>query len=447
MVSTLGTNTLYAQETDEPATDDLGDVSDAFQEYFFEALKQKGIENYELALEALKKAFNAAQDNPKNIAVLDFESGKNLIQLKRYDEAETALLAALKITGERRDVLEVIYDLYYQQKDYASAIPWVEKLMKGDDDYKEDLSNLYYQTKQYTRALELLDELDQSWGESVYRDSLRRQIYKLTGNTEGAIDNLESKIDKNPRNEQDYLNLIYLYSEEGNTEKAFELALKLQEQIPNSEKVHIALYKFYLEESNLSKALESIEIVLKSNTIEKDGKFKVLSDYINYVANHPEEEGTLEKLVPLIESGDDGKIFEKIGLYFISKNKPDLALQFYEKGTVLDPDNYSLLKNTLLLQIDTKKWEAAAMLSEERLTIFPAQPLLYLLNGVANNELQKAEKALSSLEMGVDFLLDDLKMELDFYLQMAKSYQMLGKQGKVEEYQNKAAKIQTSNRP
>jgi hypothetical protein len=35
---------LIAQEIEGP-TDDLGDVSDAFQENFFESLKQKGIEN------------------------------------------------------------------------------------------------------------------------------------------------------------------------------------------------------------------------------------------------------------------------------------------------------------------------------------------------------------------------------------------------------------------
>ena len=45
---------MYAQ--DKPPTDDLGNVSDDFQENFFEALKQKGIENYELALNALDKA-------------------------------------------------------------------------------------------------------------------------------------------------------------------------------------------------------------------------------------------------------------------------------------------------------------------------------------------------------------------------------------------------------
>jgi len=41
---------------DNPLTDDLGSVSDSFQDNFFEALKQKGIENYELALNALEKA-------------------------------------------------------------------------------------------------------------------------------------------------------------------------------------------------------------------------------------------------------------------------------------------------------------------------------------------------------------------------------------------------------
>ena len=54
---------LIAQEIQGP-TDDLGNVSDAFQENFFEALKQKGIENYELALEALKKAEEAAKEDP-----------------------------------------------------------------------------------------------------------------------------------------------------------------------------------------------------------------------------------------------------------------------------------------------------------------------------------------------------------------------------------------------
>ena len=82
----LFTKISLAQDDDKP-TDDLGFVSDSFQDYFFEALKQKGIENYELALKALKKAERAAKKNPANEAVVFYEMGKNLAKLKRYEEA------------------------------------------------------------------------------------------------------------------------------------------------------------------------------------------------------------------------------------------------------------------------------------------------------------------------------------------------------------------------
>src|SRR5210317_30428 len=77
-----------SSQKEEEATDDLGNVSDTFQEHFFEALKQKGIENYELAIKALKKAERATKDDPENIAAVHFEMGKNYVKLKEYDLAE-----------------------------------------------------------------------------------------------------------------------------------------------------------------------------------------------------------------------------------------------------------------------------------------------------------------------------------------------------------------------
>ena len=165
---------LFSQEIDTAPTDDLGNVSDAFQEHFFEALKQKGIENYELALEALQKAERAAKKDPIQEAVVHFEMGKNLKLLKRYTYAEEQFKSVIATTGERIDVLEALYDLYYLQRNYTSAIPLVQKLALKDEDYKEDLANLYHRTKQYDKALEVLDELDESWGESLYRKSKKR---------------------------------------------------------------------------------------------------------------------------------------------------------------------------------------------------------------------------------------------------------------------------------
>lgn len=437
-----------AQQTEPPQeqpTDDLGNVTDAFQENFFEALKQKGIENYELALDALRKAENAAKDDVKLQAVVAFEKAKNLTQLKQFDEAEANFKTVLKTEPQRLDVLEALYDVYYQKSDYDAAIPLVQQLIKFDEDYKEDLANLYSRTRQFDKAIEVLDDLDDTWGESDYRNALRAQIYKQTGNTEGQIENLETRIDKNPKKEQDYLNLIYLYSEEGNIEKAFATAKDLLKNQPSSKKVHLALYKFYLEENQPEDAMKSMKIVFSASEIEQDSKYKVLSDFINFVEKNPQYESQLDPIVANFSTTNSGKIYEQLGGYYNSKGEKETALSFYEKGIAGDEDNFSLLKNTLLLQIDLQKYEAAQKLSTEALDVFPAQPLLYLINGVTQNNLKNPDKAIESLETGLDYLFDNPTMLQDFYKQLQQAHSLKGDTKKAAEYGKKASEIKLTN--
>lgn len=445
---------IYAQEinpspskdnndTVENPMDELGNVSDAFQENFFEGLKQKAIENYELALSALNKAEKAA-NTEENKAVVYFEMGKNHVFLKEYDLAEINFNKVLKSQGDKLDVLEQFYDLYYQQKEYEKSIPLVKKLVEFDEDYKEDLANLYTLTKKYDEALKQLDDLDETWGESDIRNALRAQIYRATGNTEGAIVNLEGKIDKNPKSEREYLNLIYLYSEQGNTEKAFETAKNLLKNNPKSEIVHLALYKFYLDDGNATEAINSMKTVFASEDIDKETKYKVLADFIQFVNSNPDYEAELTRVVEQF-SVENGRVYEKIGDYYAAKNRKEDALKAYEKGIVINPDNFNLLKNTILLQIDFQKYEAAAKLSSEGLEIFPAQPLLYLLNGVANNGLNLSDNAIESLEMGLDFLMEDPKMERDFYNQLSLAYSQKGDAKKAKTYSDKAANLKMPN--
>ena len=435
---------LIAQEIEGP-TDDLGDVSDAFQESFFEALKQKGIENYELALEVLAKAEKAAKEDPEAKAVVYFEMAKNQSKLKRYEEAEANFNKVLQARGDQLDVLEALYDLYYQQKNYEAAIPLVIKLIEIDSDYKEDLANLYSRTKQFDKSLKVLDELDELWGESDYRDALRARIYRQTRNTSGQIEELEDKIDANPKKEKDYLNLIYLYSEEGNNQKAFETAMQLLKNNPKSELVHLALYKFYLTDGKIDEALGSMKTVFASQEIDRTAKYKVLGDFIQFVNENPNYEKELTSIVNLFAKKNNGQVFEKLGDYYLSKGQKEEALVLYEKGIALDDDNYSLLKNTLLLQIDFKKYEAASILSKAALEIFPAQALIYLLNGVANNGLQQADLAIETLEMGIDYLLDDKKMEHDFYEQLAIAYTIKGETQKANLFAKKALDLKDPN--
>ena len=171
----------------------------------------------------------------------------------------------------------------------------------------------------------------------------------------------------------------------------------------------------------------------------------MLGDFLQFVDTNPQYENELNKMVTVFSEENNGQVFQKLGDYYLSKNNKETALKFYEKGIAGDADNFSLLKNTILLQLDFNKNEEAKTLSEDSLEIFPAQPLLYLLNGIANNNLQDFKAATAILEAGVDYLIDDTQMEKDFYEQLSTGYAGQGNVKKASNYAKKAAGIQISN--
>lgn len=207
----------------------------------------------------------------------------------------------------------------------------------------------------------------------------------------------------------------------------------------------MALYKFYLEEGNHQKAIKSIKIVFNSQEIENKSKNSVLEDFLNFTDKHPEIEFDLKEIVSSFKEQSNSQTYMLLGDYFLSKDEKEEALVYYLIGIEKNSQNFGLLKNTLLLQIETKKYKEASELSLEGLNIFPAQPLLYLINGVANNNLKQAEQAIESLETGLDYLLDDLKMEYDFYQQLTLSYTLKGDSKKAKMYTKRASELNLSN--
>lgn len=421
--------------------DDLGNVTDEFQEQFFEALKQKAIENYEKAITALEHCKDLEPDN----AVVYFELGKNYVALEEYEKALEQFSRARELAPEKENILLEIYYTHRENGDFDKAIASVKELLEFSDKYREDLANLYMLNEEYEAALEVIDELDEEQGVNSYRATMRRQIYARTGNTEAQIGNLEEGISKDPENEQNYLNLIYIYSDQGNEEEAFKIAQELLETNPGSSLVHLALYKFYLDREEPDAAVNSMKIVFESEEIDPESKFKVLNDFLIFVSENPEfEEDLVEVSKTLTEWEDAPQLFEQLGNFYLKNEKAEEALRFFENGLEQDPDNFELTKNTLLLQIETKQYEKARKLSSGALEIFPAQPFFYLLQGVALNNLEIYDEAEEILTFGLDFLIDDPRMELDFYNQLAVAYQGLedeenaaGFRQKAEELKNK----------
>lgn len=436
-------NLLLAQvDFNKRPDDDLGNNEDEFQELFFEGIKQKGIENYQKSIDALLKAKSV--DDSKTIVY--YELGKNYNALKNFGAAEEVLKEAVSREPSNEWYLDELYQVYINQDDIGRAVKTVKQLVQYHPDYKQDLVALYIRAKEFKDALKLLDELDAEFGINPDRDYLRNQVYTLTGNDKERIENLVERLEKNPDIENNYLTLIYRYSELGEKDKAFNVAKQLLQRKPNSQIVHLALYKFYLDDGETDKAINSMKIVLKSSDINPDAKTKVLSDFVKFVEDNPEYESDLmEATAEVDEGGGDSKTAKELAQYYLKANEKEKALEYFLQALNEEPDDFAVLKDVLLLQLDVKQYEEARQRSESALELYPAQPILYLINGVANNGLQKPKEAIEMLETGLDYLIDNPKMEMDFYKQLSVSYKAVGNNGKALMYAKKAEEIQKSN--
>ena len=428
----------YAQiDFNKKPDDDLGEIKDEFQVYFFEALKQKGIENYQLAVDALNKCLKIDDSKP----VIYFQLGKNYNLLNNFNEAETALKKAIAIQPDNEWFLDELYDVYYKQDDIDNAIITLKQLVKYHQDYKQDLATLYIKKEQFSKALQVLDELDNELGTDDVREQMRNNIYNLTGDATDAINNLKKRINANPQNENNYLQLIYRYSQTGKAKQAFETAKTLLEIKPESQYAHLALYKFYLEERQIDKAVTSMKLVINSKEIEEEAKAKVFKDFLNFTEKNPEYKNQLIEATDNVNTNKSEEALSSLGDYYSKSGNPEKALKNYKAALAKNPSDFKLLKAIILLQIETKHYNEALKQSYEALELYPAQPILYLLNGIANSNLNHHNKAIESLEMGLDFLVENPKMERAFYNQLSKVYKLTNNNKKATTFANKAKAI------
>ncbi|NND63749.1 MAG: hypothetical protein HKN48_11230, partial [Flavobacteriaceae bacterium] len=68
-----------------------------------------------------------------------------------------------------------------------------------------------------------------------------------------------------------------------------------------------------------------------------------------------------------------------------------------------------------------------------------------LVNGVANNSVGNSDEAIESLEIGLDFLIDDPTMEKDYFEQLSAAYFAKGNNKKAEAFAKRAAEIKLPN--
>lgn len=417
--------------------EDIAIDSDAFQDHFYEALKQKGIENYDKAIESLEKCIEIQPNN----ATLFFELGKNYYSQKKYKDAYDNFEKATQIDPKSRWSWVGMYDVCYDTRDYNQAIIIVQKLIEFKEEYKDDLTSLYMNTQQYDKALTLINELNDKFGKSEQRDIYKSQILQDAKYQGPEKNNLLEQIKKNPKEESNYIELISIYSKSNQEEKALEIAKQLEKEIPTSDWAQVSLFKFHLNNNDGDKAVVSMNKVFASDKIDKKIKHRILNEFLIFTQKNPNYSNELSKAISYFENDKEVKVAKEIGKFYVNKKDWPNAVKYFEMHLKSVSDDVET--GLLLMQCYVEKADFATLISksEDWIQLFPTQPQFYYYQGLGYNQNKEYKKAKDILEMGMDYLVDDLATEINFNIQLGEAYHGLGDEKKKEIYFTKANEL------
>ncbi|CAA0249929.1 conserved exported hypothetical protein [Tenacibaculum maritimum] len=227
----------------------------AFQDFFFKALSNKAIENYQKAIENLE---NCNQIIPNNKAVL-FEFSKNYLKLNRFFEAIEYGNKALKAAPQNLWILEHLVTVYRKNRDFTEAIKIQQKIINKHPLKKRKLVFLYLENRNYSAAKTVLQELEEAKLLTPrlrrIKDSLRKREV-ANKSKKNTVNNYSSEINKSFTQLKEMLNK---YNSTQNNAHLLKYSQKGIDLYPAQPFVYLMKARALNNQKSYKKAIETLQ--------------------------------------------------------------------------------------------------------------------------------------------------------------------------------------------
>ena len=271
-------------------------------------------------------------------------------------------------------------------------------------------------TNNYSKAIENLEECAVIDNENLAVDFEFSKNYLLLEKYYEAEVFIDKALEKEPNNHYLLRHKVAILKAQRNYLEAIKIQKKLVEIKPIYADELVLLY---IQNKEFTKAEDLItEVENKALTTLKIKRFKT------YLTNRKK---LLKQRDKITESFPKTKDIETL------------------KASYKKDKNFKTLLQILSYELENNLFEMLQSDSENALELFPAQPVLYQLNGYALNKLKKYNEAIDVLTIGIDFVIDNNEMEVNFYNQLIISYKGLNNDKEVLKYKQKIDQLKQVN--
>lgn len=414
-----------------------------FIEAFHEGNRYKLRGQYDEAIASFEKCLTYKTDQD---AVYYALSGLYLIKNQTQKSSEYIQKAADLDPKNKWYIQELAY-MYFDQKNYPEAIRNFEKLLKLEPQNTEWLYG-YAETLSKAGktgdAIKALDRMESQLGIQPELSIQKFKLYLDSKQESKGVDELHKALQLYPQNTQLLGTLIDHYFRTRQESKAIALLEQLVSSDSENGKAHLALADIYRQQGKMKEALNELKKAFGSEAVDLDTKMKILISFqeLNYKIE-PEMYELVEMVVAMYPL--EAKAHSIQGDYLNSAGKPEEALKAYKEALKYDKNQYPIWKQVLIMEYESNDFKALFEDSRSCLEFFPTIPTVYLLHGLAANQIRNYSAALETLLTGKELIVNDPALEAEMYGQIGEAYFGLLKIAEGKENFEKALKLDTKS--
>ena len=425
---------------------DLEKNKKQFDSCFFSAIKAKSLEDYDEALKYFEKCINLDSKNASpyyESAIINTAKGSYMVAVEQ-------IKAAVKLEPRNRWFILLYAEILFSKQDFENASVQYKKLIAlepGNEELYFKLSDTYVYANEFKKAIAVYDDLQKYNGVDKMLSMQKQKLYRQLNDIKGAIRelNLITDIFPNDIEVMEILSELYLLNDE--KEKAFKLFKQVAIIDPNNGRIHLTLADYYRENGENEKSYDELKLAFKSTELNIDTKIRILISYYQLIALNTSMSSQANELAEILiqvhpESLKGRAVFADV-LY--TSKKYQKAKEQYLIVLEKDKSKSEVWSQILFIQAEQNDFEGMIKTSKEALEYFPSYPLFYYFNGVSNKWFKNYDLAIKSLETGVEFVVENQNLLLEFYSSLADIFYSKSNYEKSDKYYDMVLEIDSNN--
>lgn len=403
-----------------------------YKNYFYSALKEKSLENYDQATRFFEKCIKLNKNQPQpyyEISQIYF-SQSNFIESLKYSKN------AYLLNKENKWYALFYAENLFTNKKFDESINVYKDLVKQEPEnekYYIELAICLIYNNELKAAIDTYNSIEELKGINNFTSVQKHKIFLELKDFKSAANELERYLQKNPSDIQTYEMLSDCYILDNNFDKAFEVLKKLTEINPGSGGAHLTLSDFYLQKNNTQEYQKELKIAFRSKKLDAQTKIKKIIPLLTEMfENDTTSTDFVEDLCEiLVEVHPEDEMTNYIYADLLKTIKNiDKSIVYYKKVIEINPNQRDAWLEMLFLELQNKSIDSLILDSEKALVFFPMYPTFYYLHALAHFYNKDYLKSIDFIKKGVSFVVDNPTLASEMYSVLGNAY------NEIEEYIN-----------